>query len=84
MKKEVIGYSKYQEFFSPMYSADNLKDKQPDLRTLLFWKPDVVTLNGSVKLQFFSSDLTGKYKVFVEGIANDGKICIGSGEFEVM
>ena len=83
MKKEVIGYSKYQEFYSPVYSPDNLKDKQPDLRTLLFWKPNVVTKNGSVKLRFFSSDLKGKYKVIVEGIANNGQISIGSGEFEV-
>jgi hypothetical protein len=83
IENKVTGYSKYKEFYSPEYGPDNLKGNRPDLRTLLFWNPEVTTKNGTVELKFFSSDQPGKYHVIVEGIANDGRICLGSAGFEV-
>lgn len=83
IQNKVVGYSKYKEFYSPIYTPDNLQAKQPDLRTLLYWNPEVTTKEGSTVLQFFSSDQPGKYKVTVEGIASDGKICVGSTNFEI-
>jgi hypothetical protein len=83
IENKVIGYSKYREFYSPKYTPDNVTDKQPDLKTLLYWNPEVITKNGAAELRFFSSDQPGKYKVIVEGIANDGRICQGSGMFKI-
>ena len=83
IENKVIGYSKYREFYSPKYTPENVTDKQPDLKTLLYWNPEVKTKNGTAELRFFSSDQPGKYNVIVEGIANDGKICLGSGIIKV-
>ena len=83
ISNKVTGYSKYKEFHLPVYTPENVKDKKTDLRTLLYWNPEVTTKNGIAELHFFSSDQAGKYKVIVEGIANDGKVCIGSTEFEI-
>ena len=83
IENKVIGYSKYREFYSPKYTPENVTDKQPDLKTLLYWNPEVTTKNGTTELRFFSSDQPGKYNIIVEGIANDGRICLGSGKLVV-
>ncbi len=83
IEKSVVGYSKYKEFYSPKFTPDNLKEKQPDLKTLLYWNPNVTTKSGLAELRFFSSDQLGKYIVIVEGIASDGRICLGNADFNI-
>ena len=83
IENKVVGYSKYREFYTPKYSPENLKEEQPNLGTLLHWNPDVTTKNGNAELRFFSSDQPGKYKVVVEGIASDGRVCFGNAEFRI-
>ena len=80
---KVAGYPKYKEFYSPDYSRENVNTKQSDLRTLLYWNPEIKTKNGTAECSFFSSDQTGNYKIIVEGITNDGRICLGSSDFHV-
>ncbi len=79
----VVGYSKFKAFYSPKYTPQNLNEKKPDLRTLLYWEPEVITKGGIAEIQFFSSDQTGKYYIIVEGIASDGRICLGQSDFRV-
>jgi hypothetical protein len=50
---------------------------------LLYWNPEVITKGGNTELKFFSSDQPGKYHIIVEGIASDGRICLGQGDFRV-
>jgi hypothetical protein len=83
IENSLMGYSKYKEYYSPKYTPENLKDKQPDLKTLLYWNPEVTTKNGSAELVFYSSDQPGLYNVIVEGIASDGRICVGNAIFKV-
>ena len=83
IENKVVGYSKYRGFYSPKYTPENINEKKPDLRTLLYWNPEVITKGGISELQFFSSDQPGKYYIIVEGITNDGRICLGLGEFRV-
>ena len=83
IENKVIGYAKYRQFYSPNYTPENVNENQHDLKTLLYWNPEVKTEKGTAALHFFSSDQPGKYKVIVEGIANDGKICLGSAEIEI-
>ncbi|KAF0238099.1 MAG: hypothetical protein FD181_1307 [Prolixibacteraceae bacterium] len=80
---QVVGYSKFREFYSPKYTPQNLKEKKPDLRTLLYWNPEVTTKDGISELRFFSSDQSGLYHVIIEGIASDGRVCLGHGNFRV-
>lgn len=83
IENKVVGYSKARQFYSPVYTPETVQEKQKDLKTLLYWNPDVITKNGTADLRFFSSDLPGKYYIVVEGITNDGKICLGSAKFEI-
>lgn len=83
IENKVTGYSKYREFYTPKYSPENLKEEQPNLGTLLYWNPEVTTKNGNAELRFFSSDQPGKYNIVIEGIASDGRICLGNAEFKI-
>ena len=83
IENKVVGYSKYREFYSPKYTPQNIQGKKPDLRTLLYWNSEVITKDGISELQFFSSDQPGKYYIIVEGIASDGRVCLGQGNFRV-
>jgi TonB-dependent SusC/RagA subfamily outer membrane receptor len=83
IENKVVGYSKFREFYSPKYTPKDLKEKKPDLRTLLYWNPEVKTKDGISELRFFSSDQPGKYHIIVEGIANDGRVCLGQGNFKI-
>ncbi len=79
----VEGYEPYREFYTPKYTAENISSERPDNRLTLYWNPNVMTQNGKSSLSFFTSDDISKFKIFVEGITNDGKICLGEAEFAV-
>ena len=74
-KKILIGYTKYQEFFSPNYS-DSVKSFAPDARTTLYWNPYILTNSKSpkVQLEFYNNDISKRFRVVLEGINADGKL----------
>lgn len=43
----------------------------------------IITENGKASLSFFTSDDLAHYKAFVEGVMDNGKICLGTAEFFV-
>jgi hypothetical protein len=49
--------------------ADN--EKIPDFRNQLFWNPEV-KLNENSKNSFYTSDISGLFKIRLEGFAQDG------------
>jgi len=53
------------------------------VRTTLYWNPKITTENGIAEISFFTCDNVSRYKIFVEGITNIGRICLGSRWFEV-
>jgi hypothetical protein len=63
------------EFNSPDYSRDSLKDNHlPDFRNTLYWNPDLHTgISGRATVEFYSSDESAEYIIKVEGITGDGK-----------
>lgn len=83
VEKKVIGYLDYRKFYSPTYNPENENEDQLDLRTLLLWNPELVINKDVVEVVLYSSEQTGKYIVFVEGISNDGEIYAGKSEFEI-
>jgi hypothetical protein len=44
----------------------------PDFRNVLEWDPKVRTKEGEQSINFYTSDLPGKYLIVVEGISKDG------------
>ena len=79
----LVGYSSSREFYSPKYTPESFNDERPDHRLVLYWNPNIFTEDWEASVSFFTSDDISRFKVFVEGIANDGKVCIGTTSFEV-
>jgi hypothetical protein len=49
----------------------------PDFRNVLEWEPKLTTKEGTQSIDFYTSDLPGKYLVVAEGISKEGSC--GSG-----
>jgi len=71
-----LGYQVRREFFAPAYTfPEQRANERPDLRTTIFWNPNVTTReDGSAAIQFYTSDNTGNYVVIIEGITDEGGI----------
>jgi len=71
-----LGYQKPAEFYSPKYETLEAKRSViPDYRTTIFWKPDlVISDDGKVSFDFYTSDFRATYSVVIEGITDDGRI----------
>jgi uncharacterized protein YfaS (alpha-2-macroglobulin family) len=50
-----------------------MQSRLPDFRNVLYWSPEVITNeNGKQTVEFYTSDLPGKYVVVVQGITANG------------
>ncbi|CAN5454087.1 hypothetical protein BH09BAC6_BH09BAC6_01150 [soil metagenome] len=68
------GFYKAREFYAPKYDI-NPQNPRADLRTTIFWKPDVVTdKDGNASFEYYNADGQGTYRVVVEGIDDKGNI----------
>ena len=81
--KRIAGYSSCREFYSPTYTLENIESEKPDHRITLYWNPDIITEHGKASLSFYTSDDLSRFKVFVEGVTGNGKICLGTADFRV-
>jgi TonB-dependent SusC/RagA subfamily outer membrane receptor len=71
-----LGYQLPVEFYSPRYDTpETRKNAIPDLRSTIYWKPNV-QLNASEKtsLDFYTADTPSAYSAVIEGITDDGKL----------
>lgn len=68
------GIQNKREFYSPMYEGDSSAfSRLPDYRTTLFWNADNITKSdGSASVDFFTSDLPGKYIVVMQMLSKNG------------
>jgi len=81
--RRINGFSAYRDFFSPVYSAENIDAAAPDYRTTLYWNPLIELKATGDILTFFTCDNLSKYKIYIEGITSEGRICLGEAEFLV-
>lgn len=76
------GYAVIREFYSPKY--DVKPDDRPDLRTTVFWEPQLVTnAEGKVGFSYFNTDVPGNYRIVVEGINVEGSLARQEFTYEV-
>ncbi len=81
----IRGFSQSREFYSPTYPlAEQDSTERPDQRPTLYWEPYVIFENGSAKLEFYTSDMPGKYMIIAEGINKNGKIIFHEAAFDVV
>ncbi len=81
--EKIKGFTPPKEFYSPKYLPENLNSEVPDFRNTLYWNPKATLENGEFEVLFFSSDNISRYKIYVEGITESGRICLGEAKFEV-
>jgi hypothetical protein len=78
------GFNEPRIFYSPRHHTTLLKDYKPDLRTTLFWEPNIkVENNKDYVLNYYNADNSAKIKITVEGITSNGIPVTGKTEYEV-
>ncbi len=70
----VSGFDYARDFFSPDYQNTSDKLEIPDLRSTIFWSPQIRTdKEGRASVTFYTNDLMGEINVNLEGLSNTGK-----------
>jgi len=71
-----LGYAVPAEFYSPKYDTDEArKSPTPDLRSTVYWKPDIViNKDGRAAVEFYTADPHTTYSVVTEGISPNGTL----------
>ena len=74
-----------REFYKPTYSREGVDDRRmPDQRHLLHWQPDIASdQQGNAVVEFITSDVTGRYRIVVEGLNDKGYAGTQTYEFTV-
>lgn len=68
------GYHLSRDFYAPAYDKEG-QNNIPDLRSTIFWKPDLVTNEqGKASVSFYTADEPGRYKVIIEGLDINGRL----------
>ena len=84
LRTQLPGYSISRTFYQPKYDLEDTPTKLPDLRNTLLWAPNIQTdSTGQGKVEFFTGDVPGRYKIVVEGMTPEGKLGYGEAWIEV-
>ncbi|HMG09751.1 MAG TPA: TonB-dependent receptor plug domain-containing protein, partial [Mucilaginibacter sp.] len=68
------GFYQAREFYSPEYDNAALSS-QPDLRTTIYWNPELVTdQDGNASFNYYNADGQGTYRLVIEGIDENGNL----------
>lgn len=73
----VVGYAPIREFYSPNYATFVRENEQRDVRTTLYWRPQVITTakKNKITLVFYNTDVFSKaLRVVVEGMSKEGQL----------
>ncbi|GAO41344.1 hypothetical protein FPE01S_01_03560 [Flavihumibacter petaseus NBRC 106054] len=78
------GLQQRRIFYSPQYEGQARFSRIPDRRELLYWEPRLKgAAPGRNTLRFFTSDVTGKYRVVLQGLDHNGQPYYAETFFEV-
>jgi hypothetical protein len=81
---KISGYNEPRIFYSPKHYSKLESDYKPDLRTTIFWEPNISVENDKdFFLNFFNADNPSKVKIVIEGITTTGVPVTGKAEYEV-
>lgn len=83
IRQKIAGYNPSRKFYSPSYSPENPEQDKPDFRTTLYWDAELKISGKYAERSFYTSDQTGEYLIIVEGISDDGTLCLGTADFLV-
>jgi hypothetical protein len=71
----ICGFYKARAFYAPKYDHVDEGMKRNDLRSTIYWQPELMTdKDGNASFNFYNADGTGTYRVVIEGIDNKGNL----------
>ena len=72
----INGYTSIRQFYSPNYSSFSQGNDKKDLRTTLYWNPQVVInpQKNKATLSFYNNDISRAFRVVIEGMTKDGRL----------
>lgn len=75
-QSRLLGYQRPIAFYSPKYETkQSQKNPKPDLRTTLYWNPNIHTdKQGNASVEFYTADSEASFSVVIEGVTDDGKL----------
>jgi len=75
-KYRKAGYDIVKEFYAPDYTVRKEIHILQDKRLTLYWNPNLVadTLTHTARISFYNNDFTRRFRVVVEGMAEDGSL----------
>jgi hypothetical protein len=83
----VTGFKQNTEFYAPDYALtepNEIESEKPDFRPTLYWNPFVRFNDDTSNIEFYTSDMLGKYFVIIEGINKNGTIFHEKINFDVV
>jgi len=73
-----LAFTPPKQFYSPKYSIDKKTAPGTDMRSTIFWEPNIVTdANGKAIVSFYSADKPVDYSVIIEGTDMSGGLGYG-------
>jgi hypothetical protein len=76
-----LGYQRPKEFYSPKYETqEEILNKNADLRSTIYWNPNVRIVNGKADVRFYTSDNYSGYSIIIEGVTENGKLIRKNGK----
>lgn len=69
-----LGYQKPVEMYSPRYEKPSASPNKPDMRTTIYWKPNVIIKDGKAYFSFYTADSPSSYNIIIEGVSTEGNI----------
>ncbi len=75
-----LGYQHPIKFFQPSYEIASIKSTwPPDFRSTIYWDGKLKADSyGNINFAFYTADKATSYTVSVEGITEDGEVCLGT------
>jgi hypothetical protein len=77
-----LGYSVVREFSEIDYIKINPNNELADVRTTIYWNPNLIVKDGRATVDFYNDDVCKKFKVIIEGIDDNGKLLHTEKEIE--
>jgi hypothetical protein len=73
----ITGYTPVREFYQPHYDGKIEDFRASDFRSTLYWNPKLRLDKTHRKMSFvfYNNDISNKFRIVVEGVNQEGKLC---------
>jgi hypothetical protein len=73
-----------REFYSPRYAVKTVGPKIPDLRSTIYWEPNIdMETIGQGLVTFYAADRPGVYTIILQGSDMKGHLGYTTGEIKI-